>query len=185
MVESERQLIELCLRGDRTGQEELYRRFAARMYGICLRYAGNALEAQDILQEGFIRVFHRLSQYRYDGSFEGWMRRIFINMAITLSKREMKYMAREPLGNAALNAGAAPVELSRLSHLELLSLINRLPRGYRTVFNLYAIDGYTHREIARLLGISVNTSKSQLSGARRNLRELLNNAGYDDGKERS
>lgn len=184
-MEPERQLIGLCLRGDRTGQEELYRRFAAKMYGICLRYSGNAIEAQDILQEGFIRVFQRLNQYRYNGSFEGWIRRIFINMAITLSRRELKHMTGCRPDKAAAVADEEPGGLSRLSHQELLGLIRQLPPGYRTVFNLFAIDGYTHREIARLLGISVNTSKSQLSGARRNLRQLLNNAGYDDGKERS
>lgn len=183
-MDPERRLIERCLNGDRAAQKELYGRYAGRMNGICQRYAGNALEAQDILQEGFVRAFQGLYQFRFRGSFEGWLRRIFINTAITLARRELKHRAGERLDQVNLSSGEGLEGLSRLCHKELLELIRQLPPGYRTVFNLYVIDRYSHREIGRLLKISVNTSKSQLSAARKSLRELLNKAGYDDGKER-
>ncbi|MFH1936571.1 MAG: RNA polymerase sigma factor, partial [Bacteroidota bacterium] len=157
----------------------------ARMYGICLRYAGDVLEAQDILQEGFIKVFQQLKQFRYRGSFEGWLRRIFINTAITLANRELKFSRREEL-TPHLGASGEELEgLFRLSQQELLRLIQQLPAGYRTVFNLYVVEGYSHREIASMLKISVNTSKSQLFSAKKSLRVKLTREGYGNGRERS
>jgi len=184
-LEEEKELIDRCLQNDSSAQEELYKRYAARMYGICLRYAGHALEAQDILQEGFIRVFQQLKQFSYRGSFEGWLRKIFINTAITLAKRELKFTRRENM-TPHLHAGGEELDgLSRLSQQELLRLIQKLPAGYRTVFNLYVIEGYTHREIGSILRISENTSKSQLFGAKRSLKAKLIKEGNVNGRERS
>lgn len=182
-MEADKQLIERCLRHDREAQEELYGRYAARMYGICLRYAGNALEAQDILQEGFIRVFQRLNQFRRQGRFERWLRKIFINTAITLANRELKFLNKEPLDPAFLSDEDELSGLSRLCQQELLELIQRLPAGYRMVFNLYVIEGYSHREIGTMLKISTNTSKSQLAGAKRTLRAQLTKPGNGNGRE--
>ena len=184
-MDADKELIDRCLQQDPSAQEELYRRYAARMYGICLRFAGNALEAQDILQEGFIKVFMQLKQFRYQGSFEGWLRKIFINTAITLAKRELKFGRREDI-TPHLQAGSEEFEgLSRLSRQELLRLIQQLPAGYRTVFNLFVIEGYSHREIGSMLKISENTSKSQLFGAKRSLKATLTREGNGNGREQS
>ena len=184
-MNTDKELIGRCLQNDSSAQKELYTRYAARMYGICLRFAGHALEAQDILQEGFIRVFLQLKQFRYQGSLEGWLRRIFINTAITLAKRELKFSQREEL-NSHLQVDSDKLEgLSRLNQQEILHLIQQLPTGYRTVFNLYVIEGYTHKEIGRMLKISENTSKSQLFAARRSLRAKLTEERNVNGRERS
>lgn len=183
-MEEEKELIDRCLNQDSSAQEELYRRFASRMYGICLRFAGETVEAQDLLQEGFIKTFQKLRSYRSEGSFEGWIRRIFINTAINVKRREMKFNVNKDIDQDHHPEDAEADALSRLSQQELLDMIHQLPLGYRTVFNLYVIEGYKHREIGKMLKISENTSKSQLSGARKSLRMLLNKQGYDHGRDR-
>jgi RNA polymerase sigma factor (sigma-70 family) len=158
--------IERCLNNDSRAQEELYQRFAPKMYGICLRYTKNQMEAEDILQEGFIRVFRHLKDYRNEGSLEGWIRRTIVNTAINFYKKRIKFQQdvsldqTEPISNEEENA------LDKLSAMELLACIKELPDGYRMVFNLNVIEGYTHKEIGDMLNISENTSKSQLSRAR-------------------
>lgn len=184
-MNTDKDLIDRCLQNDSSAQEELYNRFASKMYGICLRYAGHTLEAQDFLQEGFIRVFQQLKQFRFKGSFEGWVRRIFINTAITLANKESKFSRRDDLKSQLL-AGSDGLEgLSRLNRQEILRMIQELPPGYRMVFNLYEIEGYKHKEIGRMLKISENTSKSQLFAAKRHLREKLTEQRNDNGKEQS
>lgn len=182
-MDADKDLIDRCLQLDPLAQKQLYERYAPRMYGISLRYAGHTLEAQDILQEGFIRVFQKLNQFRFQGSLEGWIRRIFINTAITLAKREMKFSRREELTSKHQTADDDLDGLERLSQQDLLYLIQQLPTGYRTVFNLYEIEGYTHSEIGKMLKISENTSKSQLFAARRSLRAKLTGKGDVNGKE--
>ncbi|MFC2101579.1 RNA polymerase sigma factor [Bacteroidota bacterium] len=182
-VEVDTDLIKRCLQHDSAAQKELYERYSPRMYGMCLRYSQHTLEAQDILQEGFIRVFQQLHQFRNRGSFEGWLKRIFINTAITLGKREMKYSKWDPLQEKAFVDDVELDGLSRLSQQELLRHIQELPAGYRTVFNLFVIEGYTHKEIAKMLKISVSTSKSQLFSAKRSLKETLTKEGYANGRE--
>lgn len=182
-MHDDKDLIDRCLQNSPTAQKELYERFAARMYGISLRYAGQTLEADDILQEGFIRVFQKLNQFRFTGTLEGWLRKIFINTAITLAKREMKFSRREEFSTNNQPPGVDLDGLSKLSQKEILGLIQGLPVGYRTVFNLYVIEGYTHAEIGQMLKISENTSKSQLYAAKRSLRMKLTELGNDNGKE--
>jgi len=183
-VDREKDLIERCLRGDPVAQKELYDRYARRMYGVCLRFAAHNLQAQDILQEGFIRVFSKLKQFRFKSPLEAWIRVIFINTAITLSKKELRYCMREPL-TAGFEAGSNLMDgFMKLSMDDMVSLIQELPAGYRTVFNLYVIEGYSHKEIGRKLGISENTSKSQLLGAKRSLRKKLLELANSDGRER-
>jgi RNA polymerase sigma factor (sigma-70 family) len=166
-------LIEGCLQGDRKMQQQLYQRFAPKMYGVCLRYAGSAEEAEDILQEGFIKVFRKIGSYRGDGSFEGWIRRIFVNTAIE-HFRKKNYL--QPITEREENVveGKYLSVLDELAEKDIIGLVQQLSPGYRTVFNMYVIEGYTHREIAENLGISEGTSKSQLSRAKQILQEMVN-----------
>ena len=168
----ESDLIRGCLEGDRRMQEELYRRLSPRMYAVCLRYAGNAEEAEDILQEGFIKVFKKLDSYRGDGSFEGWVRRVFVNTAIEHFRRK-RYL--QPVTEKEENTieGKSLSALDELGEKDILELVQQLSPGYRTVFNMYVVEGYTHKEIGDLLGISEGTSKSQLSRAKVILQDMV------------
>jgi RNA polymerase sigma-70 factor (ECF subfamily) len=169
---SESDLIEGCRRGDRRMQQELYERFASKMYGVCLRYAGNNEEAEDILQEGFIKVFNKIATYRGEGSFEGWIRRIFVNTAIEQFRKRIHL---QPITEYEENTyeGKYLSVLDSLAEKDIIELIQKLSPGYRTVFNMYVIEGYTHKQIAEALGISEGTSKSQLSRARQIMQELI------------
>lgn len=153
-------------------QEELYQRFSPRMYAVCLRYAGNAEEAQDILQEGFIKVFNKLKSFRGEGSFEGWIRRIFVNTAIEHFRRK-RYL--QPVTDKEENTieGNYLSALDDLAEKDILALVQQLSPGYRTVFNMYVIEGYSHKEIADMLNISEGTSKSQLSRAKVILQDMV------------
>jgi len=153
-------------------QEELYRRFSPRMYAVCLRYASSSEEAEDILQEGFIKIFKKLGSYRGDGSFEGWIRRIFVNTAIEHFRRR-KYL--QPVTEKEENTleGKFLSVLDELGEKDILELVRQLSPGYRTVFNMYVVEGYTHREIGDMLGISEGTSKSQLSRAKVILQDMV------------
>ena len=147
-------------------QEELYRRFASKMYAVCMRYADNSNDAQDLLQEGFIKVYKNLDRFRAEGSFEGWIRRVFINSSIEhLRKRKLNLATvSEKEENTIENTDISA--LDNLAEKDIIDLIQDLSPGYRTVFNLYVIEGYSHKEIGDLLGISEGTSKSQLARAK-------------------
>ena len=153
-------------------QEELYSRFSPRMYAVCLRYAGNAEEAEDILQEGFIKIFKKLDSFRSEGSFEGWVRRIFVNTAIEHFRRK-KYLQPVTEKEETSIEGQYNSVLDNLAERDILGLVQQLSPGYRTVFNMYVVEGYTHKEIADMLGISEGTSKSQLSRAKVILQEMV------------
>ena len=163
---SETDLINGCIRGDRQMQEELYNRFAGKMYAVCLRYANNAEDAQDLLQDGFVKVFRNLHRFRAEGSFEGWIRRVFINSSIEHFRKKSLQLSKvsekeeETIGDTDTSA------LDNLAEKDIVKLIQELSPGYRTVFNLYVVEGYSHREIGEKLGISEGTSKSQLARAR-------------------
>jgi len=169
---SELDLIRGCMEGNRRTQEELYRRFSPRMYAFCLRYAGNAEEAEDILQEGFIKIFKKLDSFRGEGSFEGWVRRIFVNTAIEHFRRK-RYL--QPVTEKEENTieGKSLSALDDLAEKDILALVRQLSPGYRTVFNMYVVEGYTHKEIGDMLGISEGTSKSQLSRAKVILQDMV------------
>ena len=169
---SESDLIAGCIEGNRRMQEQLYRRFSPRMYAVCLRYAGNAEEAEDILQEGFIKVFKKLESFRGDGSFEGWIRRIFVNTAIEHFRRKRYLMPVTEKEENTLEGKYVSV-LDNLAEKDIISLVQELSPGYRTVFNMYVVEGYTHKEIADMLGISEGTSKSQLSRAKVILQDMV------------
>ena len=153
-------------------QEELYKRFAPKMYAVCLRYASNSEEAEDILQEGFIKIYKKLSSFRGDGSFEGWIRRIFVNTAIE-HFRKRTYQQPITEQHEKTVEGKYLSVLDSLAEKDIMELITQLSPGYRTVFNLYVVEGYTHKEIGELLGISEGTSKSQLSRAKVILQDLV------------
>ena len=168
----EEELIKGCRRGDHHAQQRLFDLYSSRMYGICFRYIKDTMQAEDVLVTAFTKVFERISQFKGKGSFEGWIRRITINEALTSLRKSRMMMVETNLERA----DREPDYDCLSDHLEaedLLKMIERLPPGYRIVFNLYAIDGYSHKEIAGQLGISENTSKSQLSRARSYLQKLL------------
>lgn len=168
----EHELIKGCLRRDSSAQKILYDTYSSKMYGLCYRYVKDSMEAEDILVTSFMKVFDKIHQFKSEGSFEGWIRRIIVNEALTFLRRnrsmyletELEQADREPDYNALSD---------HLEAEDLLNMIQELPTGYRIVFNLYAIDGYSHKEIAEQLGISENTSKSQLSRARTYLQKVL------------
>ncbi len=170
---TERELIEGCLRGERAAQEELFRRYSGKMLAVCRRYARHEMEAEDLLQEAFIRVFDRLSQFKHQGSFEGWIRRIVVHTVLKHFRKASTQ--REQIGLPEFVEGEYidPSALQHLQEEELLKLIAALPDGYRLVFNLYAIEGYSHKEIAQLLGIGESTSRSQFLKARKTLQAQL------------
>lgn len=163
---NEQELIRGCLRGNVQCQRALYEQFAGKMYGVCLRYARNTSDAADILQEGFVKVYTKLGQFGHQGSFEGWIRRIMVNTALRAYQKQR--FEQESFGYERLpESPVDPDAISALSEAELLSLIRELPDGYRAVFNLVAIEGFSHAEAADMLGIQESTSRSQLTKARR------------------
>ena len=170
----EKQLVNACLKGDSKAQKQLYERFAPKMFGVCLRYAKDDDTAQDYLQEGFIRVFNNLDKFRFEGSFEGWIRRIVVNTALEKLRKMDVIKNSVEVEKALFKANDVEQVMDQINTGELLQLIQTLPTGFRTVFNLYAIEGYTHQEIGNMLNISEGTSKSQYSRARQWLQLRLN-----------
>ncbi|MDP2235704.1 MAG: RNA polymerase sigma factor [Bacteroidales bacterium] len=169
----EGQLLKDCIEGDFKAQKRLYDAFAPKMFGVCLRYANDHDTAQDYLQEAFIRVFAHLDRFRFEGSLEGWIRKVVVNTA--LEKIRKVDVFKKSVEIDKINPGDyETTELQdQINASELLQLIQSLPTGFRTVFNLYAIEGYTHQEIGKLLDISEGTSKSQYARARQWLRQRL------------
>lgn len=167
------ELIEGCQLGKRQAQEKLYKLFAAKMLGVCMRYATDKMEAEDMLQNGFIKVFGRMNDFRGEGSFEGWIRRIMVHSSIEYYRKHQKMMQLVDLetngAEQSVNAAAA----ANLEAKDLLNIIQTLSPGYRMVFNLYAIEGYSHKEIGEIMNISEGASKSQLSRARTILKEMV------------
>lgn len=164
-IPSETDLIKGCIEGDRQMQELLYHKFSSKMYGVCLRYSGNADDASDLLQEGFIKVFKNLEKFRGEGSFEGWIRRIFVNTSIEHFRKKVKlYNVTEVQENTIEDPDLNI--LDTLAEKDLILLVNELAPGYKTVFNMHVVEGYSHKEIAEMLGITEGTSKSQLARAK-------------------
>src|SRR6478735_3884497 len=166
-------LVKCCKDGQRKSQEMLYKQFAAKMLGVCMRYATDKMEAEDMLQNGFIKVFQKIADYRGDGSFEGWVRRIMVHSSIEYYRRHHKMMRVVDIDEAGHEPSVNAAASSSLEAKDLLVLIKALSPGYRMVFNLYAIDGYSHKEIAEIVGISEGASKSQLSRARAILKQEI------------
>lgn len=159
-------LIESCIKGDRTAQKVIYDHLAPRMYPLCIRYVGDRVLAEDILQDGFITLFTRLDSYKGEGSFEGWARKIFVTTALMSLRKKDALKISEDLEVVRGVKADVTTQMQNIGYKELLELVSSLPPGFRTVFNMYAIEGYSHKEIGQMLGISETTSRTQLSRAR-------------------
>ena len=167
------EIIKECIEGNRIAQEKLYNFYASRMRGTCLRYSSSVFEAEDIFQDGFIKVFTHLKNYKYQGSFDGWIRRIIINTAIDTYKKNSlmdDHISFDMLEEDEITS----VEIAyNMTEEDLIQVLSKLPQGYRMVFNLYAIEGFSHKEIAEMMQITESTSKSQLFKARKQIQYLL------------
>lgn len=166
-LSDEKQLIEACLEDDLRAQKMLYHRYARKMMGVCLRYAKSWEEAEDLLQEGFLKIFVDLKQYNGNGSFEGWMRKVIVNTALQhIRKRKQMFFSNIEIEQIEEADFSYKEVFYKFEKEELLKLLKRLPEGCQLIFNLYALEGFTHKEIGEQLNISIGTSKSQLSKAR-------------------
>ncbi len=176
-LEQIEQLIEGCINGKRQSQNQLYDLLMPKMFVVCLRYAKNRIEAEEILQEGFIKVFEFIHQYKFKGPFEGWVRKIMVNCALQKYRNQTQMHAVVNIDTTAIeHIGNEADIISQIGTKELLQMVQQLSPGYRTVFNLYVMEGMKHREIAKHLGISEGTSKSNLSDARAFLQKAVNNS---------
>lgn len=162
-----------CQKGDPKAQKQLFDRMSSRMLGVCARYADSVEEAEDILQEGFIKVFRRIESYTGQGSLEGWVRKVMVNTALDHLRKNRAFRHPVDLDTVQIELATEEYVIESMNAKDLLKLIRSLPKGFRTVFNLYAIEGYAHKEIAEQLGITESTSKSQYSRAKVHLQKLI------------
>ena len=175
---SDPQIIEGCARHDRKAQQVLYDKYSRFLLGVCLRYAVDKSEAEDILQESFLKIFFNIKDFSGTGSFIGWLRKIAVNTAITYYHKNLKFRYHIEIEDyASVEVGELSFEEDLYTSEELYKVLNELPAGYRMVFNLYAVEGYKHKEIAEMLGIDTNTSKSQYSRAKAAIRDKLEKLG--------
>ncbi len=169
----EKKLIEGCIKQNRKAQKMLYDLYASKFLGVCIRYAHNKPEAEDILQESFIKIFNRIEQYNFIGSFEGWMRRVIVNTAITNYRKNLKHYYSNSLDAINEYEDSNGNDITEFTLEEMLHVIQSLSPGYRLIFNLFAIEGYSHKEIAEMMNIDIATSKSQYSRARKIIQHRL------------
>lgn len=168
------EIIEGCKRNRRGAQDALYEKYSSMLFGVCLRYTKNRYDAEDVLQEGFVKIFKNIAMYSQDRSFEGWIRRIMINTAITHYRKNLRHAYHDDIDDMPhVKVQEADFGVCEFTREELMNTINALPDGYRMVFNMYVVEGYKHKEIAEMLGIDINTSKSQLSRAKKYLQREL------------
>ena len=160
------QLVKDCLKGDGIAQKQLYEQFAAAMLGVCYRYTKSMVDAEDVLQEGFIMVFKNLHQFTFSGELGGWIRRIMVNTAINYLKKHSRYQTELLFTDSVLHPVSDEDPEVLLNTKELADLIRQLPPGYQAIFNLHAVEGYSHVEIGKILGIKEGTSRSQYARAR-------------------
>lgn len=175
-------LVKDCLKGKSQAQRELYELFAQPMLGVCYRYTRSVRDAEDVLQEGFIKVFHHLQQYKQEGELGAWIRRIMVNTALNYLKRNRKYQEEMFFTEEYLHPVTDDDPAIRLQAKELADLIRQLPQGYQVIFNLHAVEGFTHVEIGEMLGISDGTSRSQYSRARNLLITWIENYSVEKKK---
>ena len=170
-------LIKACVSGNEKAQFQLFEQFAPKMMAVCLRYAENREMAEDVLQDSFVKVFKNLKKFTNEGSLDGWIRRIMVNTSLDAILKNKKRKFDSQIESVSYLAPQNDFIEESLMAEDLMLIINQMPEGYKLVFNLYAIEGYSHKEIAETLGISENTSKSQYSRARAYLREILEKKG--------
>jgi RNA polymerase sigma factor (sigma-70 family) len=175
---SDQHIIDGCARHERKAQKMLYEKYSRLLMGVCMRYASDKAEAEDILQDSFLKIFFRIKDFTGTGSFVGWLRKIVVNTAITNYHANIKYRYHVDIEDyITVEKGVSGFDEDFFTADELLKVLNELPRGYRMVFNLYAVEGYKHKEIAEMMGIDTNTSKSQYSRAKAVIRERLEKLG--------
>ena len=173
---TERQLIKRCCQHDRVAQQKLYETYAPKMLGICMRYVKDYHVACDLMHDGFITVYSKIGDFRSEGSFEGWMRRIFVNTALGYLRKANVLNGSVPVDGLVQLDNHDVTGFERMEAAELRRCIDRLPDGYRVVLNLFAIEGYSHKEIAEMLGINEGTSRSQYARAKIYLQKMLQKA---------
>ena len=167
-------LVASCKKGERGAQKALYEQLAPRMFAVCLRYSGSDRQlAEDWLQDGFVTLFSKLDSFKGEGAFEGWARKIFVNTALMDLRRKDALKVSGELEDAKGLSSDIPTQMEDIGYQELMALLAQLPAGFRTVFNMYVVEGYSHKEIADALGISEVTSRSQLARARTWLQEKI------------
>ncbi len=167
-------LIQACIKANKSAQKELYNRYGPQLYTICRRYAMDGYEADDFMQEGFLIIYKKLHTYKGTGNFKGWLRRVMVNSCLRqIQKRKLTSDIHEE--QCSMPNRYQANALDRLQEEDLIQLINQLPDGYRMVFNLYVIEGYKHKEIAKLLSIEESTSRSQLTKAKKYLIDMIQN----------
>ena len=169
----EARLVKGCLKGNHRAQKMLFDNYAPKMMGVCLRYMKKREQAEDALQDGFVKVFSKLQLYKGEGSLEGWIRRVVVNTCLDQIRKEAKFNLNVPMDDVQFMIAKDGLIIEGLNERDLLKMINEMPDGYRVVFNMFAIEGYSHKEIADKLGVSENTSKSQYSRARGYLRNKI------------
>ena len=164
------ELIHNCKKGDRHAQEQLYRKYSRILFGTCLKYSRNKTEAEDNLHDSFMTIYEKIGQYKFKGSFEGWIKRITVNTVLQKYRKEeyLNVVSENMQEEADIETAYADISLSTL-----LRYVQELPNKYRLTFNMYVLDGYTHKEISELLGTSTGTSKSNLARARMILKEKI------------
>ena len=171
---SDRQIIDGCAKHERKAQKVLYEKYSRFLLGICLRYVSDKAEAEDILQDSFLKIFFNIKDFSGTGSFIGWLRKVTVNTAITHYHKNLKFRYHVEIEDyVSVETGITSFEEDFFTSDELFKVLNELPTGYRMVFNLYAVEGYKHKEIAEILGIDTNTSKSQYSRAKTAIRDKL------------
>ncbi len=168
---TEEELIKRCRKGDRAAQKLMFDKYSAKMFGVCMRYVKNQEDAEDVLVEGLFKAMTKLDMYNHKGSFEGWVRRILVNECLMHLRKRHNFKLTVEVSNIDIQTKASIED--DLAAQDILDLLDLLPTGYRTVFNMYVLEGYKHKDIAEELGISINTSKSQLLLARRRLQSLI------------
>ncbi len=175
MIDFQQNILARCKNGERIAQQQLYEHFKGKMFAVCLRYANCRQDAEDALQEGFVKVFRDLHQFRGEGSFEGWMRRVIVNVALQNLRKQKGGLQFTELENVEYKLSDADDSVFEESEkaAALIKLMQKMPTGFRTVLNLYVMEDYSHQQIAGELGISVGTSKSQLNRAKAFLKNLL------------
>lgn len=181
---TDEKLVKECVAGSPVAQKAFYDRFAKKMMGVCLRYCRNYEEAQDVLQDGFIKIFKTLPKFESKGSLEGWVRRIMVNTALDAYRKSKKYQQNVDVDSVSYLLDSEDYIIESINADDLLAIIRKIPEGYRVVFNLFAIEGYSHKEIADQLGVTESTSKSQYSRAKKMLRKILIDKNFVEEGER-
>ena len=173
MEQSDKNILKGCLNGDRSAQKALYDKYKVPMFRVCLRYAQSRQEAEDMLQDGFVKVFSDLKNFRSDGALGGWIRKVIVNTALMEIRKRKQLFSPIEIENISDTVTTDENIFAEMNAKALTRIIQKLPTGYRVVFNMYVVEGYPHKEIAEKLDISINTSKSQLSKAKAMLRRML------------